>query len=95
MTCKDIIKSFLRSRLGKTIISWEFETVLPRYGEMLYGKLYTPGTYSRAWRDLRESGEIYKEFSIEEIEHTAKSITWKVDLPKVTSQQSLWSYIHE
>ena len=58
MTIKKIIKMWLLTRpKGYQFGSHEIELNLVSFGQ-LYDKLHTPGSYSRAWRELRERSEV-------------------------------------
>lgn len=60
MTVKRIIMRYLELNPGTRIANHIFETIVPQFGQNVYGILHTPGTYSRAWRDLREKNELAK-----------------------------------
>lgn len=69
MTVKRIIIRYLELNPGVRIANHIFETVVPQFGQNVYGILHSPGTYSRAWRDLREKNELPKYgFSAIEVE---------------------------
>jgi len=69
MTVKKIILRYLELNPGTRIANHIFETVVPNFGHDIYGILHSPGTYSRAWRDLREKGELAKYgYSVIEVE---------------------------
>jgi len=73
MTVKKIILRYLELNLGTHIANHIFETVVPNFGKNIYGVLHTPGTYSRAWRELREKGELTKYgYSVIEVEANSK-----------------------
>ena len=60
-TVKFIIKKWLRNRLDngiEKVASHEIETNLVNYGNEYWGKLHTPSTYSRAWRNLKSGTEL-------------------------------------
>jgi len=60
-TVKYIMKKWLRHKLDlglDTVASHEIETDLVTYGKEYWGKLHTPSTYSRAWRDLKSGKEL-------------------------------------
>ena len=60
-TARDILIEFLASRRYNghiTITSHEIEEDVRIYGEHIYNKLHNGSTYSRAWRKLKESGNI-------------------------------------
>ncbi len=60
---------YLELNPGTRIANHIFETVVPNFGNDIYGILHSPGTYSRAWRDLREKNELAKYgFSAIEVE---------------------------
>ena len=60
MTVKKIIIRYLESHPVTRIANLVFETELPAFGLGVYGAQHTPGTYSRAWRDLRTKKELTK-----------------------------------
>lgn len=60
-TARDILIEFLASRKNNNIInitSHEIEEDVRKYGRHMYNKLHNGSTYSRAWRKLKESGNI-------------------------------------
>ena len=61
VTCKKILIDFLSNqiRLGRnTIYSHVIETDLVSHGDKYWGVKHNPSTYSRAWRKLKEQGNI-------------------------------------
>tara|TARA_R110002020_G_scaffold156363_1_gene338465 strand:- start:2648 stop:2920 length:273 start_codon:yes stop_codon:yes gene_type:complete len=80
-TTKFIIKAWIRKRLDNnldTVASHEIETKLVEYGKEYWGKLHTPSTYSRAWRDLK-SGDELDEIDVsrvEEVNNKKAETTW-------------------
>ena len=80
-TTKFIIKAWIRKRLDNnldTVASQEIETKLVEYGKEYWGKLHTPSTYSRAWRDLK-SGDELDEIDVsrvEEVNNKKAETTW-------------------
>ena len=82
-TVKFIVKKWLRNRLDngiKTVKSHEIETLLVEYGKEYWGKIHTPSTYSRAWRNLKEGLELndIDVTKIEIIETKSAETTWKL-----------------
>jgi len=82
-TVKFIIKKWLRNRLDngiETVASHEIETNLVNYGNEYWGKLHTPSTYSRAWRNLKGGTELddIDVSNIEEVETESAETTWKL-----------------
>ena len=60
-TARDILIEFLASKKYNNIIkisSHEIEEDVRKYGRHMYNKLHNGSTYSRAWRKLKESGNI-------------------------------------
>ena len=65
-----ILKKWIRNRMDQgnyKITSHEIETDLVAYGKEYWGRLHTPSTYSRAWRQFKASDEI-EEIDIKTIE---------------------------
>jgi len=58
MTVKRIILRYLELNPGTRVANHIFETIVPQFGQNVYGILHSPGTYSRAWRGLREKDEL-------------------------------------
>jgi len=82
-TVKFIIKKWLRNRLDhgiETVASHEIETNLVNYGNEYWGKLHTPSTYSRAWRNLKSGTELddIDVSTIEEVKTESAETTWKL-----------------
>jgi hypothetical protein len=82
-TIKFITKQWLRNRLDngvETVASHEIETSLVHYGKEYWGKLHTPSTYSRAWRDLKSGTELddIDVSKIVEVETKSAETTWKL-----------------
>ena len=80
-TIKFIIKAWLRRRLDNnidTVASHEIETKLVEYGKEYWGKLHTPSTYSRAWRDLKSGQELddIDVSKVEEVKNKSADTTW-------------------
>jgi len=82
-TVKFIIKRWLRNRLDNgldRVASHEIETTLVEYGKEYWGKLHTPSTYSRAWRNLKSGNEL-DDIDIDkvtEIKNNSAETTWKL-----------------
>ena len=82
-TVKFIIKRWLRNRLDNGldhVASHEIETTLVEYGKEYWGKLNTPSTYSRAWRNLKSGNEL-DDIDIDkvtEIKNNSAETTWKL-----------------
>jgi|TARA_R100000030_G_scaffold36627_1_gene27370 hypothetical protein len=82
-TVKDIMKRWFRYRLDlgiDTIASHEIETELVKYGKEYWGKLHTPSTYSRAWRDFKSGKELgdIDVSKIEEVKTKSAETTWRL-----------------
>ena len=58
---KEIIKAFLTEKLRNNeefdMANHVIEIELPKYGKAWHAVQHTPGTYSRAWRLIREDSE--------------------------------------
>ena len=78
-----IIKKWLRNRItagNYKVASHEIETDLVTYGKECWGKLHTPSTYSRAWRNFKNSNEIddIDILSITPINNGRTETTWEL-----------------
>lgn len=62
MTVKEIIKDFLTVYLGTEdsimLPNHSIETRIDDYAKDNYNITHTPGTFSRAWRDIREKKKV-------------------------------------
>jgi len=61
VTCKTILIDFLSKQITlgrKTIYSHILEEDLVKWGSNYWGVKHNPSTYSRAWRKLKEDGNI-------------------------------------
>ena len=73
ITAKDIIYEWLiaglETRDSYTVASHSIETKLPNYGNLRYKIFYSPGTYSRNWRIIRNNNKtvIWKGIKITEM----------------------------
>ena len=58
MTVKEIIKNYLEYIYGTsettTIANHIIETRIANYAQTRFNIMHAPGTYSRAWRDIRK-----------------------------------------
>lgn len=73
ITADQIIKRFLNLRLStgnKEFPSHIIETQLPSWGMAMFGKMHSPGTYARRFRELREKEEIVVERIIVDFDST-------------------------
>ena len=82
-TVKFIIKRWLRNRLDNgldSVASHEIETTLVEYGKEYWGKIHTPSTYSRAWRNLKSGTELddIDVNEIKEIKNNSAETTWRL-----------------
>ena len=83
LTTKGIIKKFLNRRLNsgkETVSSHHFETDVVNYGELFWGVKHLPSAYSRAWRSLRQHGQLM-DIDIEkavEVKTASAEATWKL-----------------
>ena len=69
VTATDILLAWMADnfQLGDVIFSHQIQTEVPQYGKAVYGKLHTPATYDRRWRELRTEKR-YKEIGVSRIE---------------------------
>lgn len=58
----DILLDWLKQK--QEVATHDIETKLPEFGELLFDVRYTPGTYSRAWRSLREDQSLLREYGL-------------------------------
>lgn len=60
LTTEEVIAGWLSMRRIKNpvIASHDVEVELPNYGRFYHDVLHTPGTYSRCWRKLRQTGKL-------------------------------------
>jgi|TARA_R110000824_G_scaffold17372_6_gene70668 hypothetical protein len=61
ITCKSILIDFLSKQISlgrKEIYSHILEKDLVNWGDRYWGVKHNPSTYSRAWRKLKENGNI-------------------------------------
>ena len=82
-TVKFITKTWLKKRLDmgvNTVASHEFETSLVEYGKEYWGRLHTPSTYSRAWRDLKSDNQLdsIDVSKVEEVKTKSAETTWRL-----------------
>jgi hypothetical protein len=68
ITATDILLAWMADnfRLGDVIFSHQIQTEVPSYGRSVYGKMHTPATYDRRWRELREDKR-YREIGVSRI----------------------------
>jgi len=83
MSTKDIVIAWIKSMKGKTEVfySYDLESSLPLYGRLAHQKLHTASTYSRAFRQIRESETLNAHgIKLEEVEHNknGKIKGWKI-----------------
>lgn len=60
VTVKHIILTFIRTR-GKDsffLRNSSVETVIQQFGKERFNVCHSPGTYGRAWREMRETNEL-------------------------------------
>lgn len=70
-TIYDIIKEWVKSRSINGRIrfaSHVIQTTIPIYGQLEFGIIHTPDSYSRAWRKIREAKMFEPEIIINEEE---------------------------
>jgi len=82
-TVKYIMKKWLRHKLDlglDTVASHEIETDLVTYGKEYWGKLHTPSTYSRAWRDLKSGKELddIDVSKVKKVKTKSAETTWRL-----------------
>ncbi len=71
LTAKKIIIDWLKTKRGQTIASHDVQLSAMNYGKNMYGVLFSPDSYSRIWREIRED---YK--TLENIGIKVKEITF-------------------
>lgn len=78
MSVKQILINWLKGTNHVPFASHNIEIDVPKYGEMMYGKLHSPGTYSRAFRSLKEKKLELLEYGlkIERIEKPDSNEDW-------------------
>jgi len=54
MKVQRIIMRYLELNPGTRVANHIFQTIVPQFGQNVYGVLHSPDIYSRAWRDLRK-----------------------------------------
>ena len=75
MTAKTILLNWVSEQADKSsnneFYSYDIELNVPLYGKLKYGKIHTASTYSRLWRELRETPELFESLDImlEEVKH--------------------------
>ena len=75
MTAKTILLNWVSEQADKTsnnqFYSYDIELNVPLYGKLKYGKIHTASTYSRLWRELRETPELFESLDImlREVKH--------------------------
>tara|TARA_E500000318_G_C3457299_1_gene171210 strand:- start:280 stop:552 length:273 start_codon:yes stop_codon:yes gene_type:complete len=82
-TINHIIKEWISNRLDNgvdTIASHEVETTLVEYGKEYWGRLHSPSTWSRAWRQVRANNELDEidVTSIEIVNTESAETTWRL-----------------
>lgn len=83
MTTEQIIVAYLKYKLNgdnsMLLAGHSIETDIPNFARIQFGILHTPGTYSRAFRALRENNKIHQhKLSIEVAEKQAKENYYKI-----------------
>jgi len=58
VTIANIIINYLQTKMNSIVFSYQMEKELPFYGLNFFKKMHTPSTYSRAWRQLRQSKKL-------------------------------------
>jgi hypothetical protein len=78
-TTMDILVDYLKS-CGGQVASHDIEVSVPRHGDIYYLKRHNGGTYSRQFRELRESRELQQLHGIKftEIESGVKEKSWRI-----------------
>ena len=95
---KDVIKSYLTEKLKNTeefiMANHIIETELPKYGNAWHAVLHSPGTYSRAWRLIREGSDgleqpitFWAGFVITEVEEKSAEKYFKIIKQKEASSK--------
>jgi hypothetical protein len=78
MTTKEIMRYYLRSKLGKVINNHTIEQEAPLVGKSYYGKLHSGGTYARVFREMKSA----KDIKVTELQNNSKETQWRVDYVK-------------
>lgn len=83
MKAKEIIFLWLENRVRSkrdVFYSFDFESEISNYGRLAHQKMYTPSTYSRAFRDIRSSDFLARRgYNMETLKHESnKSKGWKI-----------------
>jgi len=76
---RDILLDWLKQR--QEVATHDIETKLPEFGGLLFDVWHNPGTYSRAWRSLREDQTLLREYGLSVIEidnPTCKEKSWLI-----------------
>lgn len=65
-TAKEIVAIYLKNNRNREIPSFEIDMKLPEFGKTMFGIMFSPATYSRKFRELREEGTETRGFSLME-----------------------------
>ena len=79
-TTLEILATYLQKHCGEVIASHNVEEDLPRYGELFHLIHHNGGTYSRKFRELRESVELQEHYGLRfrEIKDEGKEKKWNI-----------------
>lgn len=84
MTAKKIVLHWIQNQMknrSKVFYSYDFETQIGNYGRLAHQKVHTPSTYSRAFRTIRSSDNLFrmgiKLIEIKDVKGKAKG--WKIE----------------
>lgn len=84
MKAKEIILNWIDNRFrnrNDIFYSFDFENEISNYGRLAHQKMYTPSTYSRAFRAIRSSSALSRRgYELETLIHkNGKSKGWKIN----------------
>jgi hypothetical protein len=93
-----ILVAYLKKHCGELIASHNVEEDLPRHGDLFHLVHHNGGTYSRKFRELRESAELQQRYDLrfQEVKDTkGKEKQWIIlsNTPTTsTTQETLFVY---
>jgi len=70
LTAKKVIIDWLRTKKGQTIANHDVQLNAMNYGKNMYGVLFSPDSYSRIWREIREDCRAIEKIGIKVSEIT-------------------------
>lgn len=60
ITAKEILAKWLQEMKGLTFANYDIERSVPSFGKMRYNIMHSGGTYTRAFRALKDGAEEFK-----------------------------------